>query len=60
MVKRASAEVADGPRVEVISDFIERELEAMAAGAPALPAGSGSADALDAMFRRMLAEHAPA
>ncbi|WP_282297637.1 nucleotidyltransferase domain-containing protein [Stenotrophomonas sp. PS02289] len=60
VVKRASAEVADGPRVAVISDFIESELEAMAAGAPPLPAGNGSADALDALFRRMLAEHAPA
>ncbi len=59
VVKRASAEVTDGPRVAAISGYIEAELDAMAAGAPELTAGNGDADALDQLFRRMLAEHAP-
>lgn len=59
-VKRASAEVADGPRIAAISDYIDTELERRANTAPPLPAGNGDAEALDALFRKMLAEHAPA
>ncbi|WP_313345553.1 nucleotidyltransferase domain-containing protein [Stenotrophomonas sp.] len=59
VVKRASAEVTDGPRVAAISEYIEAELAAMTARAPTLPVGIGDAAALDQLFRRMLAEHAP-
>ena len=37
VVKRASAEVAAGPRIAAISDFIEGELAVRAARAPSLP-----------------------
>ncbi|MEG2805674.1 nucleotidyltransferase domain-containing protein [Stenotrophomonas sp.] len=59
VVKRASAEVDDGPRVAAISDYIEAELDAMGQAAPALVAGTGDGAALDALFRQMLADHAP-
>ncbi|MCS4236138.1 nucleotidyltransferase domain-containing protein [Stenotrophomonas sp. BIGb0135] len=59
VVKRASAEVADGPRNGVISAYIEAELAAMEHAAPPLASGSGDSGALDALFRQMLATHAP-
>ncbi|MCW4455962.1 nucleotidyltransferase domain-containing protein [Flavobacterium sp. MXW15] len=58
-LKRASAEVADGPRIGAISDYIDAELDRRAGAAPSLPAGHGDAEALDALFRQMLADHAP-
>lgn len=58
-IKRASAEVADGPRVAAISGYIEAELEDMARAAPRLASGTGEARQLDDLFRRMLATHAP-
>ncbi len=58
-VKRASAEFSAGPRIAAISDFIDRELAARAEQAPRLPAGQGDSAWLDALFRQMLAEHAP-
>ncbi|WP_142806983.1 nucleotidyltransferase domain-containing protein [Stenotrophomonas maltophilia] len=60
VVKRASAEVSAGPRIAAISDFIDRELAARVEQAPHLPAGQGDSTWLDALFRQMLAEHAPA
>lgn len=59
VVKRGSAELAVGPRIAAISDFIDHEL-AIRAAAPQLPAGHGDAAWLDELFRRMLATHAPA
>ncbi len=57
--KRRSAEVADGPRISAISDFIDMELERRTNAAPQLGAGQGDAAALDELFRSMLARHAP-
>lgn len=59
VVKRASAEVAAGPRIAAISDYIDATLAARAEG-PQLPAGHGDAAWLDGLFRQMLATHAPA
>lgn len=54
MLKRASREVDDGPRIPIISDFIERELARMSASAPQLP-GKPSMDArLDDFLRELL------
>ena len=59
VVKRASAEVAAGPRIAAISDYIDASLAERAEG-PQLPAGHGDAAWLDGLFRQMLAAHAPA
>jgi len=59
VVKRASAEVAAGPRIAAISDYIDASLAERAEG-PQLPAGHGDAAWLDSLFRQMLATHAPA
>jgi predicted nucleotidyltransferase len=53
--KRISAEVEDGPRVAVISDYLETELDRMQRSQPQLPMGSGNAQALDAFLRTTLA-----
>jgi predicted nucleotidyltransferase len=53
--KRQSAEVAAGPRIAAISDFLEAELERMQAASPVLAAGKGNADRLDDFFRAALA-----
>lgn len=60
VVKRASAEVTARPRVVIISDYIDHAMAVRAAQAPPLPAGQGDSAWLDALFRKMLAEHAPA
>ena len=57
-VKRASAEIAAGPRIAAISDYIDQEMATRAEG-PTLPAGHGDGAWLDGLFRQMLAEHAP-
>lgn len=55
VIKRRSAEIDDGPRVPVISDFLEMQLERMGRQAPPL-ARVGHVDAahLDAHFHRFL------
>ncbi|MGO1069811.1 nucleotidyltransferase domain-containing protein [Lysobacter sp. CA199] len=52
--KRQSAEVAAGPRIAAISDYLEAQIERMQARQPALPPGTGSADRLDTFFRMAL------
>jgi predicted nucleotidyltransferase len=59
MVKRASAEVSERPRIPIINDWIDAAMQRMEQAPPELAAGDGSAAALDQLFRRMLAEHAP-
>jgi predicted nucleotidyltransferase len=54
--KRASAEVGDGPRVAVISDFLEAELERMQRSQPKLSAGVGEVKSLDDFLRATLAK----
>lgn len=54
--KRASAEIDDGPRVAVISDFLEAELERMQRLQPKLSAGVGEAKSLDDFLRATLAK----
>ena len=58
-VKRRSAEVADGPRIAAISDYIDEHLQYRSGKAPSLPVGRGDGEALDALFRSMLQAHAP-
>jgi predicted nucleotidyltransferase len=53
-VKRASKEVDDGPRIPVISDYLEAELERMQASPPLLPGHEGGDAELDTFFRRCL------
>ncbi|MGO4262958.1 nucleotidyltransferase domain-containing protein [Lysobacter sp. TAB13] len=53
--KRLSAEVAAGPRIAAISDFLEAEIERMQALQPQLPAGAGRGERLDEFFRSALA-----
>lgn len=55
VTKRASAEVGDGPRVAIISDFLEAELERMQRSQPKLSAGIGEAKLLDDFLRSTLA-----
>lgn len=55
-VKRASKEVADGPRIPVISEFIEHEISRVDSIPPLLLSRSGSDADLDAFFRRVLME----
>ena len=57
--KRRSAEVADGPRIALISDYIDAELARRSNAPPLLTAGQGDANALDGLFRQMLIAHAP-
>ncbi|MEA5123785.1 nucleotidyltransferase domain-containing protein [Xanthomonas floridensis] len=57
-LKRVSTEVEDGPRISAISDFLEAELDRMGTTQPRLSAGKGRADALDTLFRQMLAPDA--
>lgn len=54
VVKRASGEVADGPRVPVVSDFIEMQLERMARETVHLPVREAEEGALDAFFREAI------
>lgn len=55
VVKRRSAEVGDGPRIPAISQFVEEQLERMAAAAPSLARIGGLEPAqLDVRFRRFL------
>jgi len=53
-VKRASAEVGDGPRDPVISDFLDHALARMGAHPPQLGAGTGEAARLDVFFRTVI------
>lgn len=55
-VKRRSAEIADGPRIPEISDFIERELAELEANPPALENAIGHPDELDEFLRRVLSD----
>jgi predicted nucleotidyltransferase len=52
--KRAGAELDHGPRINEISDFVEREL-ARAEAAPAVRQGDGDSAALDNFFQAALA-----
>jgi predicted nucleotidyltransferase len=52
--KRRSAEVAAGPRIAAISDYLEAELERRDRAPPALAAARGLQDPLDAYFRAAL------
>lgn len=54
VVKRASKEVADGPRIPVISEYLESALERMQASPPDLPGRAGDDAELDDFFRRCL------
>jgi predicted nucleotidyltransferase len=54
--KRISKEVADGPRIPEISDFIERQLQRMETTAPMLTPGHGDQSRLDEFFRRAIAD----
>ena len=54
VVKRASKEVDDGPRIPAISDYLEAELERMQAAPPLLPGHTGEDAELDAFLRRCL------
>lgn len=53
-VKRRSAEVADGPRIPEISDFLEKTLAELETASPKLGAAGGHADELDIFLRRVL------
>ena len=57
--KRAGYELDQGPRVPVISDFIERELFRMEHGSFDKRAGTCPADELDRLFRSTLEEAWP-
>lgn len=57
-VKRTSAETSERPRIPVINAWIDAEMSRMESAAPMLPAGNGSAEFLDRLFRQMLVEHA--
>lgn len=52
--KRISAEVGDGPRIPVISDYLERELARMESTPRSLPGTEMNYDRLDDFFRSML------
>ncbi len=53
--KRAGDELADGPRIEALNDFIEREIERISAIAPQQPVGRPmEAEQLDTLFRKIL------
>lgn len=54
--KRDSAEVADGPRIPEISEFLESELQRMEDAAPTLATGCGRAEVLDGFFRQALSQ----
>ena len=54
VVKRASKEVADGPRIPVISEYLESELARMQIHPPRLPTHDGDDTELDAFFRDTL------
>ncbi|HYM85869.1 MAG TPA: nucleotidyltransferase domain-containing protein, partial [Pseudoxanthomonas sp.] len=53
--KRVSAEVEDGPRVAIISNYLETELERMQHLQPQLSDGVGEASSLDDFLRATLA-----
>jgi len=53
-VKRRSAEVADGPRIPEISDFLEKTLMELEAASPKLATAAGHPDELDVFLRRVL------
>lgn len=53
-IKRISREVADGPRIPQISEYIERELALMESTHPRLPAREPIDDRLDAFLREIL------
>jgi uncharacterized protein len=56
IVKRASKEVTDGPRIPAISEFIEHEISRLESVLPSLPGRPGSDADLDAFFRQVLSE----
>lgn len=53
-LKRRSAEIAEGPRIPEINDFLERSLAAFEAGPPQLRAAEGHPDELDDFLRRTI------
>ena len=53
--KRVSAEVQDGPRIAVISDFIEFEIERMQCSRVQFASGSARQSILDDFLRKVLA-----
>lgn len=54
VVKRASGEVADGPRIPAISGFIETQLERMGRETARLPARETEEGPLDVFFRQAI------
>jgi predicted nucleotidyltransferase len=56
IVKRASKEIADGPRIPTISEFIEHEISRLELASPLLPGRSGSDAELDDFLRQVLME----
>ena len=54
IVKRASKEIDEGPRIPAISDYLEAELERMQSSPPLLPGHLGDDAELDAFLRRCL------
>ena len=54
VIKRASGEVSDGPRIPAISDFIESQLERMGRETMQLPVRDAGDGPLDAFFRQAI------
>ncbi len=54
VVKRTRGEIADGPRVPAISDFIEMQLERMGRDAVHLPVREADEEPLDRFFRQAI------
>lgn len=54
VLKRRSAEVAAGPRIAAISDFIDRQLAAFASASPRLGDREGRPEELDAFLREAI------
>lgn len=54
VVKRASGEIADGPRIPAISEFIETQLERMGRATVHLPAREAEDGSLDIFFRQAI------
>ncbi|WP_242111878.1 hypothetical protein [Luteimonas aquatica] len=53
-MKRRSAETGDGPRVRLISEFIEETLQVLESDSPMLDGAAGRPEELDAFLRQVL------